>query len=280
MTLVQTAKIAGRRARAFTLLEMLMVLVIIGILAGLALPAIRGSMESRVIDAASRQVLDDLSFARQKAISQRSTVAMVFVPADVVNMNFSAFSDRTEQEAVKRLQGGAYTTYALFAFRRVGEQPGITTNRGYITEWKTLPEKTFFETNQFDSKTLPAIGVLPTMQLPFPLSHSQFLEKMPYIAFDEEGRRVDRLDTLTGRGVFPPFSRIFSPALPHSHQPNDNNLDIEIARGAVFYARDAQGAVDPTSFQIQEIPSFNSTQNVIHVDSLTGRAKWIKSELK
>jgi prepilin-type N-terminal cleavage/methylation domain-containing protein len=279
MTLARTVKFAERRARAFTLLEMLMVLIIIGILAGLALPAIRGSLESRVTDAASRQVLDDLSFARQKAISQRSTVAMVFVPSDVVSLDTGVFNDPNERETVKRLQGGAYTTYALFAFRRVGEQPG-TLNRGYITDWKTLPEKTFFETNQFDFKPLPVSGVLPTVNLPFPLSHSQFLEKMPYIAFDEEGRRVDRLDAITGRGVFPPFTRGLSPALPHSHQANDNNLDIEIARGAILYVRDAQGAVDPASFQIQEIPSFNSTQNVVHVDSLTGRAKWIKSELK
>ena len=262
-----------RANRAFTLLEMLIVLVIIGILAALALPAIRGSLESRAIDAASRQVLEDLSFARQKAISQRSSVAMVFLPADVVGINFTLgiFQDKHERDTVRRLQSGAYTAYALYAFRRVGEQPGQKTS-GYITEWKTLPEKTFFGTNQFD------FGALPTVKLPFPLSRSQFIEEMPYIAFDEEGRRISNLDVNTGRGMFPPSTGALSPALPHTHSPED--LDLEIARGAIMFVRDPNGAIDPTSFQLQEIPFFNATQNVIHVDSFTGRAKWIKSELK
>ena len=266
-----------RAARAFTLLEMLVVLVVIGILAGLALPAIRGSLESRAIDAASRQVLEDLSFARQKAISQRSTVAMVFLPGDVLSINYNAaIFDADEQKAVKRLQSGAYTEYAIFAFRRVGEQPGRQT-RGYVTEWKSLPEKTFFATNQIDA------GKIERSKFPFPFSRSKDLEVLPYIAFDSEGRRV-RIDPMTEQAVFPaptpsvPSLAPFSPALPHTH--NDNDLDLEIARGAILFVRDAQGAVDQSSFQLQEIPFYNSTQNVVHVDSFTGRAKWIRSEVR
>ena len=57
----------------FTLLEMMVVLVIIALIVGLALPHIRGHSESVAVDAASRQLVEDLSYARQRAIAQRST---------------------------------------------------------------------------------------------------------------------------------------------------------------------------------------------------------------
>jgi prepilin-type N-terminal cleavage/methylation domain-containing protein len=243
----------ARATRAFTLAEMLVVLVIIAILAALALPNIRGNLESRAIDGASRQLLADLAFARQKAISQRSIVAVVFVPGDVLGINLnSSIYDNQEREAIKQLQGGAYTQYALYGFRRAGEQPGQGTE-GYLTEWKTLPEKTFFGTNQF------LIGAIPQYKFfRFPFSRSMD-ETLPYIAFDAEGRLV----TLSDDGS-------------KSVLPGDD-ISIEVARGAILYARDNNGVV--TGFDLQEIPPFNSTNNIIHIDALTGRAEWIKPQL-
>src|ERR1700722_20253329 len=66
--------------KAFTLLELLVVLVIMGILAAIGLPAIRGMSKSNAIAAADRQMLDDLAYARQRAIAEHTTVYMVFVP--------------------------------------------------------------------------------------------------------------------------------------------------------------------------------------------------------
>ena len=55
-----------------------MVIAIMGILAAIALPTIRG-MKPNAKVAATRQLLDAVGRARQLAISQRTTVYMVFL---------------------------------------------------------------------------------------------------------------------------------------------------------------------------------------------------------
>jgi len=257
-----------RHRLAFTLIEMLVVLIIIILLTALALPHIRGSSESAAIRGATQQLVHDLAFARQKAISQRSTVAVVFLSGDVLKLNYTSFTDTNEQAVVKRLQGGIYTHYALYAFRRVGEQPGQYSS-GYLTEWKSLPEKTFIGTNQFDSgfrdvanlTKPPANADYQTNSFPFPFSRSAKMA-LPYIAFDLEGRCVRVTSPVTGAGTVAA------------------DLELEIARGAVFFSRDAAGAVDLTSLQIQEIPPFNSTNYLVRVDALTGRAERFLPEVQ
>src|ERR1041384_6014921 len=71
---------------AFTLLEMLTVVVIIGLILAVAVPAIKGMKKSNVIAAADRQLLDDLALARQRAILGRTTVHVVFVPPTIVGI--------------------------------------------------------------------------------------------------------------------------------------------------------------------------------------------------
>src|SRR5712691_13450154 len=66
---------------AFTLIELLVVISIVGLLAGLAVPVVN-NFKPNVVAAATRQLLDDVARARQYAISQRTTVFMVFVPTN------------------------------------------------------------------------------------------------------------------------------------------------------------------------------------------------------
>jgi prepilin-type N-terminal cleavage/methylation domain-containing protein len=256
----------SRRA-AFTLLEMLIVLVIIAILAGLALPHIRGNTESVAINAACRQLVADLSLARQRAISQRSTVAVVFISPDVFNINLGGGWAPNERDEIKRLQGGVYTHYALYQYRKVGEQPGTRDSEGYITEWKSLPDKTFIDPNEFTKDRLnlnqsAGFRVHPgnvQPQFRFPFSSSPPLQigpnGLPYIAFDHEGRciTVDRDETGVGT------------------MAGDRYLNV--ARGAILFTRESNGSVLESNFEAQQVPPFNATNNIIYVNALTGRAK-------
>jgi len=253
--LVQRESPLRRRSiRAFTLVEMLMVLIIIGLLAALALPHIRGHTESVAIGAATHQVVSDLSYARQKAMSMRSTVAMFFLTDIIslpgaIDMNLATLPN--EKQEVERLRGGLYTHYAIAAFRRVGEQPG----RGafsYLTEWKSLPEKTFFATNN----PLNILNLPRDDHIPFPFSRSINEVELPYIAFDAEGRYIKLSAAFNGQK-----DPRWTPADAH----------ISIARGAVFYARNDQEQI--INLELQEIPPGNGTGNIVKVDFLTGRAK-------
>src|SRR5665213_3616923 len=68
--------------RAFTLLEMLVVITVIGLLATLALPHLGGMNKSNSMAAATQQLIDDVALARQRAMANRTVVYMVFLPTN------------------------------------------------------------------------------------------------------------------------------------------------------------------------------------------------------
>ncbi len=184
----------------FTLVELLVVMAIIAVLATIGLPALKGFGKGNADAAAHRQMLDEIALARLKAISGRTTVYLVFVPAGIgrhataITSASSLTSDQRNRQMrqLTNLISAQYTGYALFAWRSVGAQPGQQ-HRRYLTEWKRLADGILIETNKFE----PNPGLLADeyrrsfsyAPFPFPAASSPEL-LLPYLAFSPQGQLV------------------------------------------------------------------------------------------
>jgi prepilin-type N-terminal cleavage/methylation domain-containing protein len=264
-----------RRWLAFTLIEMLLVITIIAVMASIGIPHLKGWGESNAMTAATRQLMDDLSLARLKAINSRATVYVIFVPPDIVKPNYLKPQDFNSGT---NLYSGQYTTYALFTKRQVGEQPGRENPR-YLTPWKSLPEKVFISAAKFNWPRTSALRFSNTYsdtnrpffkpdliddahKLPFPKATNTPVS-VPYLAFNSQGQLISEDENPSG-----------------THQYHDTV--IPLARGSIFYARDANGVPILGRADAVETPPLNSISNYnnIRIDWLTGRARVERKEMQ
>jgi type IV fimbrial biogenesis protein FimT len=68
-----------RKDSGFTLIELIVIIAIVAIFAGIAVPNFLSYMPKHRLNGAARQVMGDLMAARMKAVSQNTTVTVAWV---------------------------------------------------------------------------------------------------------------------------------------------------------------------------------------------------------
>jgi hypothetical protein len=261
-------------------------LAVIGIIALIATVAVfsLSAFKPNVSAAAERQLLDALARARQLAISQRTTVCMVFCPANYWNdPAFGTLSSnapagvQSEVDKAYRLLNKQMIGYAFVALKTPGDQPGRTTPR-YLSSWQTLPDGVHIAPEKFlqrnpgnpvlvianGSVTYPVLGFLTNNTIPFPsdqvVAYSPYNSygnstpyvSLPYIAFDYRGQLVDGANNPTGIDEIIPLSK-----------------------GTVMFSKNPDQTVGTNAPTVYENPPGNTTSSfdLVKVDWLTGRAR-------
>ena len=251
-----------RHIGAFTLVEMLVVIAILGILAALVVPALKNLGKADAAVSASREMLDALARARQLAINNHTTVYLVFVPTNFWSSGLGPALTAAQLADATNLCDRQLSGYTFIAYGAVGDQPGQHV-WNYLNKWQSLPEGTFIAPWKFRPRSAlltinnlaggvsyPVQGFDSTNNIPFPTQDSPVTVNtpyLPYIAFNYLGQLV------SGQHEY-----------------------IPLARGSVTPAIDSSTkALQFLPAQVTESPPGNSTNfgfNLVDIDPLTGRA--------
>ncbi len=283
----------SRSARqAFTLIEMLAVVALIGVMLGIMLPALRGMRRGKLDQMANSQLMADLNTARHMAISGASAVYVVFFPKlsdfhaelqakGVVDLD-AVRTHLQSSRAANDLVGGQLAAYALYTEGTAGDQPvyapGVI-NKRYLSEWKSLPDGAFFTTNTLDK--IRSMNDLVEKGSPwtydetgnfFPAPRPRGLENnfagdlklaLPYIGFGPRGQLV---------GV--PSGMLYWAGARWDTAYRNGYFSVEIAMGSRFApAKDPAGNNTLDDVDEKEEQLLHSRYNRVRINLLTGRSE-------
>ena len=289
--------VARQIVRAFTLIELLTVIAIIGILAALLTPVVKGFSKPEASVAATRQMLDDFARARALAMSERSTVFMVFIPTNFwgswMGPGMTLVNNGTpfallpplmrSSMMVTQAYGAQMNGYLLLSLRDVGDQPGRPIPRDLMSI-KTLPAGSFIAPYKFSTVTyagglqppyptnrpdLPIYAFLMATNIPFPTATVLTNTAPPsYLtSFQTKGGLTLPYIAFNYLGQLTPGDG--------SVLPYDENIPLD-------YGAFGPALSPANKLPVQSIPSFNEdppgnstniSYNLIHIDRLTGRAR-------
>jgi type II secretory pathway pseudopilin PulG len=256
----------------------MLVIAIIGLMAGMALPHLAGFTKGSAMNAATRQLLDDVGLARQRALVNRSMVCMVFLPPNFWTNDTFNPPTTFSTNLVTSLVGHQYAAYAIVSMRTVGDQPGVS-NVHYLTDWRFLPQGVYIYpfqlTNGYGTNWIittntligsgqtnpwPVVAFTNNIAFPFPSTYDATggnvtnYNYLPYIGFTANGQLAsgavggDQFIALTSGSIFYPLT---ATGLPQ-WSPGVANAPVPV-----------------------ETPPGNAVNNanLIHIDWLTARAR-------
>jgi prepilin-type N-terminal cleavage/methylation domain-containing protein len=126
-------RIASRNAEGFSLMEIMLVLAIIAVLSSISMPAMRGFTASRRLTTSAQAIVDTLTFARDMAITERTTHLVVF---DIDSNRYWLASSETFDIQNPIASAGRATSTTVTA----GGQPTVSRTSGIMGIPKPLSQ--------------------------------------------------------------------------------------------------------------------------------------------